>query len=168
MRKFRPLEWLLAVALLLVIGAIVFPVFSGSYSSIASTCLSNVKQSSLALILYTSDENDRYPPRDFWMDATFPYSKNEGIWHCPSVPKGVYGYAFDGALSGAKSAKLPDPARTPMVYDSVNPIRNASDLCASLPLPGRHGRNREDQPGRNTVGYADGHVKSVTAQAVVH
>ena len=127
----------------------------------ATICLSNVKQSSTGMLIYVGDENDRLPPRDVWMDATFPYVKTETLWHCPSVPKGAYGYAFNGALSTMKAAKPHDPAATPLLYDSVDPIRNASDLCASLPLPGRHGRPEGEGPGRNTVGYVDGHAKAV-------
>lgn len=131
-------------------------------------CLSNVKQSSLGLIMYADDENDRFPLRDLWMDATLPYVKREEIWHCPSVPKGVYGYAFNGALTRIKVTKLDEPGAIPMIYDSVNPLRNASDLCASLPLPGRHGKNDGGEAGRNMVGFADGHAKAIAAVPVVH
>ena len=169
----RPLERTILkivgwTALLGVVGAAVFwPVFTdGRPIPHATTCFSNVKQSSLALMIYASDENDRFPPRDAWMDASYPYMKTETHWHCPSLPKGVYGYAFSGALSCASQVKLPNPAGTPLLYDSVNPIRNASDRCASLPLPGRHGRKEDG--GRNTAGYADGHAKGIAARAVVH
>ena len=165
MKRFRPLEWVLAVFALLVVAAICFPVFA--YDGIRapdSTCLWNVKQSSLGLVMYAADENDRLPLRDRWMDATLPYVKQEGIWHCPLVPKGVYGYAYNGVLSGTKQTLFDAPGSVPMVYDSVNPIRNASDLCASLPLPGRHGR--KEGGGSNTVGFVDGHAKSVPARAV--
>ena len=90
------------------------------------------------------------------MDASLPYVKAETNWHCPSVPKGMYGVAFNAALSRAKPPK--DPAKTPLVYDSVNPIRNASDQVTSLPSPGRHG-------GKNTIAYADGGAKRVASPA---
>lgn len=128
------------------------------------SCLSNLKQSSLALLMYASDENDRFPPRDHWMDASYPYTKSELVWHCPVLPKGVYGYAFNAALDRAKIPKVPEG--TPLLYDSVDPVRNASDLCASLPLPGRHGNPKEG--GANNVAYADGHAKSVPVRPVVH
>lgn len=155
-RGIRPLVLVLIVFGLLIGWAIVAPILQAARPiSPATACLSNLKQSSLALILYAGDENDRFAPRDHWMDASYPYTKTEAIWHCPTVPKGAYGYAFNGALSGAKAPK--DAASTPLVYDSVNPIRNASDLVASLPLPGRH-------KGKNNVGYADGHARTVPAR----
>ncbi len=151
--------------ILVIVGlltSLFHPVFAGDgIVAPSSLCLSNVKQSSLGLLMYSSDENDRLPPRDFWMDVTHPYVKNESLWHCPLVPENVYGYAFNGALSSQKEAKIDDPVRTPALYDSVNPTRNASDLCASLPLPGRHGRKAEGPPGRNMVSYVDGHAKAV-------
>ena len=138
----------------LVIFAMVvfFPSYAGGPALKATICLSNVKQSALGLLQYTADADDRFPPRDLWMDATLPYVKSEANWHCPSVPKGAYGYAFNAALSRAKPPK--DPAKTPLVYDSVSPIRNASDPVTSLPLPGRHG-------GKNTIAYADGAAKRI-------
>ncbi len=165
-RGVGPLEWIVVVCVVLVVGAILFPVNTSDHPAPATTCLSNVKQISTALIIYASDVNDRFPPRDTWMDASYPYTKTETIWHCPSVPKNVYGYAFNGALSRASQVKLLDPAGTPLVYDSVNPIRNASDLCASLPLPGRHRARNDRGPGRNNVAYADGHAKGVPARPV--
>ena len=152
MKRVRPLEWVVIVGVILVVGAILFPVPSGYPTVKAAVCLSNVKQSALGLLQYTADADDRFPPRDHWMDATLPYVKSEDVWHCPSVPKGAYGYAFNAALSRAKPPK--DPAKTPLVYDSVSPIRNASDLVTSLPKPGRHG-------GKNSVAHADGHAKRV-------
>ena len=134
-----------------------FPVFEGVRLPLKpAQCLSNVKHTALGLIQYSADADDRLPLRDLWMDATLPYMKSETQWHCPSVPKGAYGYAFNAALSLAKPPK--DPMSTPMVYDSLNPIRNASDLVTSLPKPGRHG-------GKNSVAYADGHAKRVESPA---
>ena len=163
-RGVRPLEWIVVAAAVLLLGVVLFPVFEEvKVPRQPVACLSNLRQSSVAILIYQSDENERFPPRDAWMDATYPYTKTETIWHCPSVPKGVYGYAFNGALSGAKAPK--DAASVPLIYDSVNPIRNASDLRTSLPLPGRHGRKEEG--GGNNVGYADGHAKAVPARRVV-
>lgn len=166
MRRVKWGEVLLVLGFLGVLGAYVLqPVFPGDgIRAPTSICLSNVKQSSLGLVMYAADENDRLPLRDRWMDATLPYVKQETIWHCPLVPKGVYGYAYNGALSGVKQMTFDAGGSVPMVYDSVNPIRNASDPLASLPLPGRHGR--KEGGGSNTVGFVDGHAKSVPARAV--
>ena len=156
MKRIRPLEWVVIVGIILIVGAVLWPVTGGTPVPKATICRSNVKQSALGLLMYSYDADDRFPPRDLWMDASLPYVKSETNWHCPSVPKGAYGYAFNGALSLAKPPK--DPAKTPLVYDSVNPIRNASDRVTSLPLPGRHG-------GGNSIAYADGHARRVASPA---
>ena len=122
------------------------------HSAMATACLSNLKQQASGLLQYADDHDERLTARDAWMDGVAPYVKQEGVFHDPELPKGSYGYAFNAALSSAKPPK--DPEKVPMVYDSVNPIRNASDRVTSLPKPGRHG-------GKNTMGYADGHMKRV-------
>ena len=150
MRLVPLLVGLLACGL---VATVMFPVFEEVKMAAPPThCLSNLKQSSLGLILYAGDENDRFALRDGWMNGIKPYTKDEGILRCPSVPKSVYGYAFNGALSAAKIPK--EPVGVALVYESVNPIRNASDLVTSLPSPGRH-------HGTNHVAYADGHAKAV-------
>ena len=122
-------------------------------------CLSKVRRQALGLLLYTEDGDGRFPARKVWMDSTARYLKgyrpSNAIFRCPVVPEGAFGYAFNAALSRAKSP--PHPETVPLTYDSVTLIRNASDRLASLPSPGRH-------QGRNTVGYADGHGKSVAVQ----
>ena len=158
----RPLErklltGCLLVAVPLLIFAIVWPVFqSAGPISRRSPCINNLKQLGLGLLMYSNDENDRFPPRDLWADAIVPYTKNPDLFYDPALrkeeEKGPYAYAFNGALSLAKTP--PKPETVPMVYDSVVPLRNASDLFKSLPYPGRH-------KGRDNVAYADGHAKSI-------
>ena len=159
----RPLErklltGCLLVAVSLLIFGIVWPAFAPYVhrGSPATACLSNLKQLGLGLLMYSNDENDRFPPRDLWADAIVPYTKNPDLFYDPALrkeeEKGPYAYAFNGALSLAKTP--PKPETVPMVYDSVVPLRNASDLFKSLPYPGRH-------KGRDNVAYADGHAKSI-------
>ena len=165
MKRVRPLEWLLIGVLVLLLGAIFWPVHTVDRVSRKGTCLSNVKQLGLATMIYAGDADERYPLRDAWMDALVPYTKNESIYHCPVVPKGTYGYALDSRRSGAKPP--PDPARAPLIFESANPIRNASDPLLSLPNPGRHpGRAEGGDMGRNSVAYADGHAKVVLGGVV--
>lgn len=123
-------------------------------------CLSHLKQSALSLIMYTTDWNDRFPNRDRWVDATLTYGKNEEIYRCPEIAKvnpKQYGYAFNAQLS---LAKIPQNEDTfPMVYDSVNLAKNASDSVNSLPNPPRHSDGKV-----NYMAYADGRVKPLKAK----
>lgn len=155
-RRVRPLEIGAIATIVLVLGAILWPVGQPDRYSSSTFCLSNLKQQALGNIMYAADFDDRFPNRDYWMDALGPYTKNPQLFHDPEVPKGVYGYAFNAALDHAKSPKQPETV--PLVYDSVNPIRNASDLFTSLPAGGRHPK---ENPSRNNVAYADGHAKAL-------
>ena len=119
------------------------------------TCFSNVKQLGLALVLYANDHDDRFPDRDQWMDAAGEYAKGPQIFHCPEVAKrdawNRFGYSFDAALSRQQTFKFDEQA-APLVYDSVNEARNASDRFNSLPKPGRH-------DGANNIVFTDAHAR---------
>ncbi len=141
-------------AILFTLGLVFMPVTGCGCSKMSAkqaACLSHIKQQALGFVLYSTDENDHFPNRDFWMDSIGPYVKDKSNFKEPSLPARLYGYAFNSKLSNAKVTK--DPEKVPLVYDSVNPIRNASDPSVSLPSPGRHS-------GRDMIGYEDGHAKA--------
>jgi prepilin-type processing-associated H-X9-DG protein len=149
------------LALIAVLGAIFWPVYSrGRPLTPATFCLSNIKQQGIAFQMYIADSDEKFPNRDRWMDELFPYVKNEEIYREPLWSKAKeprpYGFAFNSRLSNAKAPK--EIGTTPVVYDSVNPIRNASDPAVSLPSPARH-------KGKNNIAYADGHAKSIAMGA---
>ena len=160
----RPLERnLLIAAAVGLVAAIYWPVFQSAgprhRGSPTISCLSNLKQLGLGFLMYSVDESDRFPPRDPWADAIVPYTKNPDLLFDPALrekdDKGPYAYAFNGALSLAKTPRKPEAV--PLVYDSVVSVRNASDLFKSLPYPGWH-------HGRDNVAYADGHAKSIAVK----
>jgi prepilin-type processing-associated H-X9-DG protein len=148
----RVVEWFVGILCVLLIAAILFPVFAQTRSRPRRTpCLSHLKQSAVAQLMYLSDADDRFPQRDAWTDASYPYTKSWEVFHCPEAKATKWGYAFNGELDRANEKTLKAPETVPMLYDSVNPIKNASDLVASLPILPRH--------DGNTMGYADGHVR---------
>jgi len=118
--------------------------------------LSNLKEVELALTFYTNDNDGRTPERDRWMDTSEPYMENPEIEHCPEVKApALYGYAINAGVTMLND-KDPRAETTPLVYDSVDLAKNASDLATSMPQPGRH-------QGCNNVAFVDGHAKSVEA-----
>ena len=147
-------EWLAVFVVVAILVALFFPVRVGGGPSIRSACLSNVRQLSLGMLAYSGDWDGHAPIRDSWMDSIERYTRTERIDRCPAV-KGVdvYGYAFNAGVAkldlNASSAST-----TPLVYDSVNLGRNASDLVTSLPDPGRH-------QGKDCVAYTDGHARAI-------
>ncbi len=149
----RIVEGFVILLIVAIVAAILFPIVSSGPLHSRVRCLSNLKMLGLEFSMYDADYDDKLPPRDYWMDLIKEYQKGETIDHCDSVVGvGLYGYALN---AGVKSlADNPKLSTTPLVYDSVNLARNASDLATSLPLPGRH-------RGGNFICYADIHAKYV-------
>lgn len=157
MRKPKLWEWIACLGVAAFIGAVIFPVYACAckIATPASLCLSNTKQVSMAILMYLEETDGKLPNRDGWMDAVAGYAKNPKIFIDPEIKlKGGHGFAYDSRLSDKKQTAFLHPDRQPMVFDSINLGRNASDPFVSLPNPGRH-------KGRNSVGYLDGHVKGI-------
>jgi prepilin-type processing-associated H-X9-DG protein len=124
----------------------------------ADPCIANVKQVAIGILMYSGDYDDLAPRRAAWMDVLMPYLKRNDCLTCPVVAKknvSGYGYALNSTLDRKSLYDIKKPATVPMVYDSINYARNASDALKSLPKPGRH-------EGKNVIGYVDGHAAAKT------
>lgn len=113
-RGFTLIELLVVVAIIAILAAVLFPVFSRAREKAKqATCQSNLKQIGLAIQMYCSDYDgclpwvsigSRYhagsviargwlyyllfgPPCRFADEALEPYVKNRELWYCPSVGK---------------------------------------------------------------------------------
>ncbi len=99
---FTLIELLVVIAIIAILAAILFPVFAQAKEAAKKTsCVSNLKQLDLGIIMYASDFDDtfavvtgqNYPPVqgapfDGWIqnDIVFiiqPYVKNYGVFFCP-------------------------------------------------------------------------------------
>lgn len=91
-RGFTLIELLVVIAIIAILAAILFPVFAQAREAARkSSCASNVKQLSLATLMYIQDYDERYPSdqwgtnnADPWWILIQPYTKNGGIVDCPS------------------------------------------------------------------------------------
>ncbi len=150
--------WILAGLLVTVVAAALWPVpLGGGRSSPTTTCLSNVKQLGIGILIYTTDYDDRLPRADTWYDVDWPYLKRE--FRCPLAPPifngaTAVGYAFNSSLEMAPTLCIDKPAKTVLVYDSANLLRNATDPVTSLVVGGRH-------KGGNNVAYLDSHARRI-------
>jgi prepilin-type N-terminal cleavage/methylation domain-containing protein/prepilin-type processing-associated H-X9-DG protein len=118
-RKFQAftlIELLVVIAIIAILAAILFPVFAQAKEAAKKTsCLSNIKQISLGLQLYSTDVDDLNTPSQYgsggantssivsWTTLVMPYIKNgdnkrdsrgtmvskgkDGLFNCPSAPK---------------------------------------------------------------------------------
>lgn len=99
---FTLIELLIALAIIAVIAAILFPVFGAVRERGRRTaCQSNLKQIAVAMQQYVQGNNGVYPAavrwasssqrRDLyanWPVAVFPYVKNLQVFRCPDQPHG--------------------------------------------------------------------------------
>jgi prepilin-type N-terminal cleavage/methylation domain-containing protein/prepilin-type processing-associated H-X9-DG protein len=117
MRKcFTLIELLVVIAIIAILAAILFPVFAKAREKARqSSCLSNIKQLTLATMQYIQDYDERTPQRGAacatsggpWgglpIQQVYPYVKNSQVYICPSrVPVG-----FCGNASAASKALVP-------------------------------------------------------------
>ncbi|MEI6499947.1 MAG: DUF1559 domain-containing protein [Armatimonadota bacterium] len=152
-----------------LLAAIMFPVFARAREKARqASCMSNMKQLSLAMLMYCQDYEERFPPYAFgseaskyekmaavdrvdvntdfpvgdWRRVSYPYVKNAQIFVCPSTLD-KYSYQFNEALFRLTLGKIRMPSQTLCVYESgfVNGFR---------PPPHNDGYN---------AGFVDGHVK---------
>ena len=101
-RAFTLIELLVVIAIIAILAAILFPVFAQAKAAAkTSACLSNTKQVGLAIVQYTTDNDDTYTGgwyvnlwatrdstvdpagRYTWVDAVYPYIKSTGVLTCP-------------------------------------------------------------------------------------
>jgi prepilin-type N-terminal cleavage/methylation domain-containing protein/prepilin-type processing-associated H-X9-DG protein len=99
MRKkgFTLIELLVVIAIIAILAAILFPVFARAREKARQTsCMSNVKQLQLGILMYAQDFDEMLPNEDYnyglgggdgdgsWRGVVFPYVKNTQLFICPS------------------------------------------------------------------------------------
>jgi len=134
-RGFTLIELLVVIAIIAILAAILFPVFARAREKARQTsCLSNVKQLALAILMYAQDHDEVFPhyadrgcyaagsipntawhsnrTRVMWYEMADPYMKNAQITRCPSVPTTVvgigsnYAHVTNCALGGTPAAPI--------------------------------------------------------------
>ena len=140
MRKgFTLIELLVVIAIIAILAAILFPVFAKAREKARqASCMSNVKEMTLAALMYAQDYDERmcFAFSDMgavgawkWCQFLQPYIKNDQIFTCPSNagPAQVWGsfyptsYMINSDLCGHQwsiaLAQLVSPANTVYICD---------------------------------------------------
>jgi prepilin-type N-terminal cleavage/methylation domain-containing protein/prepilin-type processing-associated H-X9-DG protein len=122
---FTLIELLVVIAVIVIVAAILFPVFSAAREKARQvSCISNIQQLGKATMLYAQDYDETYPlgliscSNDgyfwttwndqssdracsgfqlTWMDLLYPYVLNWNIYHCPSTE---FAHALNFAPTG--------------------------------------------------------------------
>jgi prepilin-type N-terminal cleavage/methylation domain-containing protein/prepilin-type processing-associated H-X9-DG protein len=97
---FTLIELLVVIAIIAILAAILFPVFAQAREKArTASCQSNLKQVSLALIMYSQDYDESFAMWDTpcwnfgarggwwnppWWMRLYSYTRNEGLLTCPS------------------------------------------------------------------------------------
>lgn len=195
-RAFSLVEWLVGAGVILILAAILFPIFGRTretgYRTPSGSCQSNLKQISLGIKQYIQDYDEKFPlvrganvvsslvsfPKPFgWADAIYPYLKSTQIFQCPSektVPvndatkAGYTDYWMNARLSGAAEEKLSDISRTFLMGDGDAAQGDARYAISALPQSWRDDQNSPAYRHLEGANYAfaDGHVKWLKPDSV--
>jgi prepilin-type N-terminal cleavage/methylation domain-containing protein/prepilin-type processing-associated H-X9-DG protein len=139
---FTLIELLVVIAIIAILAAILFPVFAQAREKArTASCTSNVRQMALAVQMYATDY-EAYPmysygsPAVRWFDQLLPYTKNAGLFACPSAGRkwefgdagrnATYGYNYqylgnnrsDCNNAPVADARVVTPANTVVISDS--------------------------------------------------
>lgn len=188
-RGFTLIELLVVVAIIAILAAILFPVFAKVREKARQTsCLSNLRQFSAAILQYAQDYDDVLPLSTTLdaggartlADLAQPYVGDAQILVCPSDRTGsveianIFG-AFGIPMAAGTVARmsygtnyllLPSMIDNPLPVVGLGAVASPSECPVvfdgvwnlMMPLPGPAAPGLRHNEGLN-IGYADGHGK---------
>ena len=142
-RAFTLIEILVVIAIIAILAAILFPVFARARENARrASCMSNLKQLGLGVMMYTQDYDDHVPsafqyevPGDknylnSWMQLIMPYTKSAQLCVCPSWSQASV-YTDNGPN---KDIPIPFESYT-AVFNVAGDVRTASRILSQYTQP---------------------------------
>ncbi len=175
-RAFTLFELLVAVGLIGVISALLWPVFARARENARkSDCQRNLKKIALGVKLYMNDWDERYPlvfvtnapgpaPPYGWADALEPYINNPMVYQCPSdtneanpspIKKGYSDYWYNANLVYRRVYRLRD---RPVFVGANSSVLGSS----SQTVVAGDGGNKNGSGGHNSTYNQCGDGKSLS------
>lgn len=177
-------ELLVVIGIVALLAAVLFPVFGRvRENSRKSSCLSNLKQLSGAMLLYCQDYNDKLPhsaqasdpvdggwvlgaggaaytfPTDVAKGALYPYVKNTQVYICPSDTNAktkALSYSMNMICSQKRLAGASKTSQTIILVDESATLNDGnfnSQLCGGNDKP------TVIHSDGASMAYLDGHTK---------
>jgi len=179
-RGFTLIELLVVIAIIAILAAILFPVFARAREKARqSSCLSNVKQITLGVMMYAQDYDERLPWHYLntgvagsvqypgggtsggiiWPLPVYPYVKNIQIFNCPSWGNtwsgnytGRQAYGISTHIVGKMLADIEQPAETIALADSQDKSSSAQSYYIRRTIEMLSGEPRTIVPDRHNGG----------------
>jgi prepilin-type N-terminal cleavage/methylation domain-containing protein len=155
---FTLVELLVVIGIIAVLIALLLPVLSKARGSAHRvSCLSNLRQITMAFHLYAGDNKQRLPDpataNQSWESLLRPYLTTREAYRCQSD-----GGVYDNLRSSYDWRDTPDPATTVAGKPLVE-IRRANTVLVFDALPDWHGKGRINASladgSATTMGYAE-------------
>jgi prepilin-type processing-associated H-X9-DG protein len=187
-RAFTSLELLIALGVVGVLAAILWPIFVRHRdSNLASSCGSNLNTIGMAFVQYAQDYDEHFPrvtsakaPPFGWADALLPYVKSAQIFQCPkegdlnsgtdATKSGYTDFWMNSNASGMALKYFKAPAETVLCGDGNDGVDITDARYHRNSLP-QTWRNDQNSPPFRHLGYAnylfaDGHYYGLEVEKI--